>query len=766
MCQFAPRSSGALLVQLDRTSPAQDSPIEIDHDQAPAVSPSPVPGPHEHIDGANGLQPGAQQIFVPSASMIQTDVIEPTSRHDLPELPMDGFGIFDDYAMGTFLFDIMNPTNADLSTLVPSGPLPDVLDFAFDDFLALPEASAPTVPNMVAFQSQPVSRPRSPRSGMATPLAHKAAGLGHQAFRESAWMWKPDLGDNRRTEQSYLAIRDETLIEAGISPSDSVHVARLSQSSRDRLLSMVLRSCDLNVQRHVVSCFPSAASLSFILDLISPEAPYEIGRWIHMPSLVLDDEIEELIGALLAVAAASSGQQSLQRLGFAVLEAVRSAVADRFEEDNRNTRDLRTIQSSALLHHVGFWGGDRRQMEIAESFAYPLVTMLRRGGRFKSYTRELSPPDLVVVSRETWLRWANAEAFKRLAYHVFLQDTAVSMSFVTPPLISYTEMHLALPCSNVLWQATSVKTFDQELKTIDYTTNTSIPTLRDCLKDLELLSSSEANIDRQMSLDIIVSCFWGRVWQYRQLMSTPSSIEDRLPSVAANALYEELMLNYRHLQIQTVDFGNGASCWKAKLELCMIHLHVSLEDIQSFAGKDGEVTARRMVPVLQRWFKSSASRLALRHAGQVLRAASQHRTGTPLPGLSAVAVYHASLTMWAYGIWSERDTLDRSKESQIVEERSLMIDAIEGDPHWERFLLLGKGRPCIQDYSRDDHRHSETTTKPPIPLERSLDVMKSVIGLLTEKCGEGHTSPPMVATLTKLMLSLGKAATVTKRAYI
>ena len=47
----------------------------------------------------------------------------------------------------------------------------------------------------------------------------------------------------------------------------------------------------------------------------------------------------------------------------------------KFEQDNRNIRSLRPLQAFSVQLDVGLWSGDKRKMEIAESFAQPLITV-------------------------------------------------------------------------------------------------------------------------------------------------------------------------------------------------------------------------------------------------------------------------------------------------------------------------------------------------------------------------------------------------------
>jgi hypothetical protein len=39
------------------------------------------------------------------------------------------------------------------------------------------------------------------------------------------------------------------------------------------------------------------------------------------------------------------------------------------------THHLENLQKYALLLHIGFWSGEKRRIEIAESFGQPIVTI-------------------------------------------------------------------------------------------------------------------------------------------------------------------------------------------------------------------------------------------------------------------------------------------------------------------------------------------------------------------------------------------------------
>lgn len=694
---------------------------------------------------------------VPAAQQLATPFTD--SYGDLPNLLMDGTFSLDDAFMGDFLRDIVYPnTNPNHAAGGHSVLLPDVLDFGFDTLIDLPPSFDGELPPVATYEAESIQLPRS-RSGAVTPTVRKVIDIGEKAFRDSLWLWTPASGDNRSAEQIFLTISEDRFIrdEQHLHTSPSLDV---SLASRDRLLSMILGTCEPAVMRHVLSRFPSGELISSILTHFVTLRFDEVGRWIHTPSLNINQDNEAFLAALLSVAAVESRHPDIRRLGFAVQEAARIGVADRFESDNRNTRDLRTVQAFSLQLHAGFWSGMRRKMEIAESFTFPLVTMLRRSGHFRKRASS-TPPDLDgpdASIEEAWDEWIRIESFKRLAYQVLIQDTNISMSLLTQPLLSMAEFHLDLPCSPAMWTAASAHSWKPFAVS---SARTPIPTIRDALSNLSLLRDHQSNIDVQLSLNIIVSSLWPRVWQFRQMHAMPPIDGCGSNSLTANSLHQELVLGFKYLKIRSEEWEGGISPPVAlKLEVCLMHLHVSLEAIQIFGGKEGEAEARKTVPQLKTWSRSREAREALRSAGQTLKAASQLEAGT-LRGFAAVAVYHASLVLWAYGILVDSTTQSTGPPPSLVQ-----LDDLGDSPDLERFLLVGHGLPCIRNYSLPEAGSSGERASTTIRITDSLNTMNAIAALLPTTSGGGDErggTLPIVANLNKLMRALGKAASVMKR---
>jgi hypothetical protein len=666
--------------------------------------------------------------------------------YTLPDLTMNDAFAFDDALMGDFLRDIIHPS-PDSTGTYPSQPGHDVLNFGFvtqPTNVAYMPGWDPSAPSFYEGDFTGASRSRS---GAVTPTVQRDINIGQQAFKDSFWLWVPASDDNRSAQQRFSAIAEEQVIQEAQNLDVSA-LLDISLPTRDRLLSLVLNTCEPAVQRHVLSRFPSAELITSILTSFVALRFDEVGWWIHAPSLDIDQEHEVFLAGLLTAAAAESHHNDIRRLGLAVQEAARISSGNRFEEDNRTTRDLKTLQTVALQLHAGFWSGMRRKMEIAESFTFPLVTMLRRSGRFQRMaSRDHAETD--ISDEESWQEWIEDESFKRLVYHILIQDTTMSISLLSQPLISSAELQLDLPSSSAAWAAVSA---EEWRRVISVHITDSAPTIRDALQNLRILVDHQKVIDVQLSLDILVCSLWARVWQYRQIKSTPLMNGNGSISTAVNGLHHDIVQDFKYVKMRSEEWAGGISPYVSmKLEVCLMHLYVSLEDIQIFGGKEGESAARKTVPQLQSWSQTPEARQALYHAGQALKTAAQFAPGT-LRGFAAVAVYHASLVLWAYGILV--DPKSRNLQPSVF----VRID-MDGSKELDRFIMMGQGIPCITDYSQKRESHANATTL----LTNPPKVMSSISSLLCNNAGNDHHALPIVTHLSKLMRSLGRAASVMKR---
>jgi hypothetical protein len=706
----------------------------------------------------------------------------PPVSMQIPTTSLEGDPLmdFDDSSLADFLKEIMHtspdavarPLFADpASTYTPRDVLNFGIDTTFDfsdiDFglpppPPLPEAERPT------YTANNLANEQAPGSGTRTPELRNSINLGTQAFRKSVWQFIPSQEDHGYAEQLNLSLpyQDIDSPEIKLAADLSISNQQLDQSSRDRILAMILSTCEPRMFSRVVSSFPSTELLD---NLIHQFFSFELSRtdsWIHLPTFRLNGQRPELTGIIVAAGAVLSTVPVVRKLGFAIQEAVRLAIPKIFEADNTTTRDLRLLQAYSLELNIGLWSGDRRKMEMAESFAQPVITMLRRAGHFRRSKAHFiipHPSDDGEALETKWRNWVEAESFKRLAFHLFINDAQSSMSLLVPPLISYAEISVELPQSRALWLAKNAQ--DWKSLCLAKGSGDRLPHLAQCIHDVTPLSKIQGLVDLQMSILIILYGIWSLIWEYRQLNSVAKlqSAEHRWNgALMSSSWHQELCQLLYHFRMHASEWEGGM-----KPEAILIHerslmnLYVSFEDVQLFAGKEGDEEARRAYPLLKQWAETRESRQAVWHAGQVLRAATECHP-KQLREFSAVALYHASLAFWAYAVVSRpsksarRQSLPPSQhQPNVADYERIWLDGEDG-PNVQRFIAVGRGMPVIRDWTKDSGAEQEEKYAALSDVKAVMDITITI--LRQNETSDERMSPPLVKNLSQLMRDLGNAA--------
>ena len=345
------------------------------------------------------------------------------------------------------------------------------------------------------------------------------------------------------------------------------------------------------------------------------------------------------------------------------------------------------------------------------------------------------------------------------------------MSLLDQPLISYAELSADLPFSKDLWLAKTATEWKDIYLSRSNDMVDRLPSIRTCVDDTSPIFKYQHIVDVQMTLIVILSSIWSLIWQYREMKTTVKTHERggfRNSGLTANSLHQEISHLMQHLSLNATEWEGGMKPAARLLhEQCMMHLHVSLEEVQLLAGKEGEDEARKVFPILSAWAESPESRQAIFHAGQVLRAAKQH-TGYMLRDASAVAVYHASLTFWAYSVLSKslsnpdghhQQGHSRSTPGETGNRDFVRLDG-DDSAELQRFFVLGKGVPSIRRWVEGDEANPEHD----VPLSDPKSVMNVITSLLWKKNGDDEKKcPPLIVNLSKLMSSLGSAAADMRR---
>ncbi|EXK77820.1 hypothetical protein FOQG_17489 [Fusarium oxysporum f. sp. raphani 54005] len=327
-------------------------------------------------------------------------------------------------------------------------------------------------------------------------------------------------------------------------------------------------------------------------------------------------------------------------------------------------------------------------------------------------------------------------------------------------------MSVPLPAARSLWNASSAEAWRSAYLALENQNLACLPELRSCYSNFATLLHLGDAQDAPSTGLAILSGLWVNVWQYKERVNARNTSTETLRANSA-LIIESLQQEARGIledfkNVYTQFTGTMEPNLLALHEQQLMHLYISLEDVQYLGGKAGEAEARRVLPFLTNWVKGRASRQAAWHAGQILRVGRQDLD----PALRAsmiMAVYHASLTIWAYLILSDTPSVDMpvtTSERPLYANqdhcpRSEPLALIDGDdtPVVQRFLLVPGAKAAITAPAKDMQ---------PILLHisRAPAVMTAIATLLRDCSGSkaNWNCPSLVDNLTRLVERLGRAA--------
>lgn len=414
------------------------------------------------------------------------------------------------------------------------------------------------------------------------------------------------------------------------------------------------------------------------------------------------------------------------------------------------------------------------------------MTMLRRDGRLRQsgYHRiTVRDDDEGETLRDKWRSWVEQESFKRLCFRLLQHDTNSSMALLINPLISYAEVQLPFPDSADLWSAAT----PEEWKALFLSQQQDHPspdrgalTLAEYVDDPARLDIHRSTVDNTVANFAFLSCAWSLSWEYIQLNSLQRSGSRRWNALLMASRHDEIIKLLNNFRISTADLSldpqlqpQPQPCSREvsmRLELILLHLHMPFEDMQLFAGMEGPEQARVVYPTMLEWARGEAARKAVWHAGQIVRAARLLRRGA-IWGPAAIAVYHASLAFWVFGLLSEeglsgggggevdRDLGGWAGQGRGPSQQPVYLDEAEGIA-LQRFTQLGSGNPCIHGPDHGDRRQPGVPVDDAAYLSRPDRVMAAVMGIMRRN-HEGMARPHLVDNLIQLMKGLQKASTKT-----
>lgn len=405
-------------------------------------------------------------------------------------------------------------------------------------------------------------------------------------------------------------------------------------------------------------------------------------------------------------------------------------------------RDLQLTQAFLITLEMGVWSGLPRKVEIAESFFHPVLTMMRRDGKFKRSTySDYKPTGSRGATRQEWLKWVEDESFKRLALRMLSHDANTSMALMVSPAVSYAEVLLPLPGSSELWTASSPEQWSSLMASRQHSEPLYVA---DVLDDPDVLNNYAASIDGHVAILAVLSCTWSMCWEYLQIASLQRSKPRRWNTLVTEMRKDELLKLLSHLKLSlSVDAAADPEI-QMRLELAFLHLHMPFEDIQIFAGMEGSERARAVYPMVREWVKSEAARHTVYHGAQIVQFAKQSPKGR-ICGPMALILYHASLAFWVYGLLS-----DQSRTFS----QNVYLDDADSIP-LQRFKGFGQGQPCIR-WRSEIEGHGEMVMS--VSLSEPNKVMEAIMGVVKSNFQGVATLPHLTDKLLQIMGELENSA--------
>ncbi|KAL1878644.1 hypothetical protein Daus18300_001919 [Diaporthe australafricana] len=589
-------------------------------------------------------------------------------------------------------------------------------------------------------------------------------------WTDSPWRWMPDgHKDNIHNQKSGLPLADINTTK--LKPDRIIH-DKLDSSGRDKILAIVLSTCQNNVMlSRVASSFPSTDVMDSLVHIFLAWHLCQVSEFIHFGTFALNAQCPEWTAVAASAGGILTSVQSLRKFGFALQEAVRVTIPNRFEDNNSKVQDQSLVQALVLGHDIGLWSGNRRRMEIAECHLNIPIAMIRGRGSFQRSAYppiHVDPADDGAVLEEKWKTWCQRESWKRLIFHLYLRDAQTSMTSMNNPHISYAELTLPLPEARELWFAKTAREWKMHYLERNAGQDRRPPSLGDLFRDINLLATEHHRLDVQYAVSIYLHGFWSLIREYRQMnaiyrWSAFSPTTAGNPNVLLQSRHQELVKTLE--QFQATALQNWPHMLSAQekvvLNLLFVNLHVSLEDLQLFSGKEGDDQAKRIYPSLQQWAQDAESRRALWHAGQILRWAKEFPFGH-LKDFYAVAVHHAALAMWTWGVLTR--AIRRTTGLQPGYNHSEPLIYVDGPEMREpaQFTSYGTGRPAIrgpvkkgQGGGRDSAGGGSGVPESPLEEPRhAMAIVEEVFraNYLTDPVA------PIVENLCNLIKQLGNAA--------
>ncbi|PYH96311.1 hypothetical protein BO71DRAFT_375648 [Aspergillus ellipticus CBS 707.79] len=511
-----------------------------------------------------------------------------------------------------------------------------------------------------------------------------------------------------KEEKVHSMVENKTSLRFRLEPSmyDTIHNAFVQLCSTE---NVVYTSFDSGY-------FPSADVLSSFIHLYFDhfQPVYPI---FHVPTFDPNKQHWLLVLALSAIGSHFADFQEQSEYALAFNEFLRRSINVEKERVFMDETPIWLLQTMTLNCVGSLYNSDERARVSALDNFGGLVGLVRRRNL-------LSRSDNVTLlsSRRSqephWAGWIENEIKRRTAYVIWLLDCTIAYHFDTHSLLCLDDGQAILPSHEALWQAESAEIWKERLKRIPGQEDLS---LYDAVLVMYIEKKLVSDIG-EFSQVLLIHALYCRMWEVGDYFRRPLSFwsptskkQSRNVAIPSGSVWLPGIPSYskwRNSACDCLDIlhwaANSTVARTAGLEHpTMLHLHSArivllapFSEIRSFATslamKKTRWSERHQTlewHYILRWVKHDQykARLAVLHAGATLWHAREYsRRAFHEP----VAVFLATLTLWAYGLCSphisDTDIRSEVRDDALKEPMLIHLDKPCEDELVQLFVREGR----------------------------------------------------------------------------
>jgi hypothetical protein len=514
-----------------------------------------------------------------------------------------------------------------------------------------------------------------------------------------------DRHDRRDIDRSQLqeAIVDDLINYAFVGTAETPPLRKVRWKEWSLRVQQAFALCtDFHQhQEHVLNHF-----VALYMKYFQPLWPLFPGR--HLPYDAIPPVLYLVltsVGAMYAPGAMAYGSMMHERLRVAFFTA-------QFQFQNVGQSFEWLCQSLLTTQVASLYFGHRQAFSFAQQLGSIIVSFARKGNlfndSFERYKAAKNSESTSFTSKQDFSSWIRSETRKRLAFGILRVDIFVSVLLNTPPLISYEEMNLGLPCSESIWLRNGSN--EDQMPIIN----------RNCVEEQNMWFSDLMRIalDRGEILprlspagyELVLLTLQSQIWRFshdHELLGRITGYEDSNLSTSANFTDEDVV-GYRasnpwsHATVRAASTSNvdhldcfgrkmhdlrsdrdraiealrkwkdSFSTWLAPAQLeahrgvilssrvlyhlSFVRLNTDIELLHLVADAEEDDTANireGFIGAFYRWSKSRKAETALRHCCAIwsliweeTRRVEKERARFNI--LTFISVHLASIVIWAY----------------------------------------------------------------------------------------------------------------------